>query len=438
MKKLIYICTGLAFIGSMSLVGGKALAAPSAATMVPVRVCVDGPVGVPGDAHIVQGMYKGVQIASTNYRGAFHKAGYNLEAPLTLNDANVGGTHYDVGVEASNARQCLGTAADIGYVGTLNSGAAQASEGVINRGGMAMVSPANTNPVLTSPLARDRGIYEPLYLSHKLKYPTYYRVVNTDSLQGPVGALYAAKHLGIKTFFLVDDQQTYGAGLATHFATWATNHLGMKEVGSGHLSTASAASIASSAASIATSITSIKPPFVYCGCDEPYSGPMEKAARRAGYTGYYMGGDAINDVSFGTFAGGNANLYKTYSTTVGDPTAKTSAGTKFRKELKKVFPGWVPGPYDGFSYDASNIILQATLKSINAHTFKGSNFQRRSSILKYIAGVKWAGTSTPIQFDKNGDLKARLLTVWTWSSSSWSLIAHYNSSNIPKAIKSTP
>src|SRR5579872_1490838 len=159
MKKIVYICTAIAFMGSMSMVAPRVHAAPPAPprTIGTVRLCSDGPVGVPGDAHIMQGIFKGVQIATTNWRGAFGKLGYKIAAPLLLNDANAAGAHYDVGVEASNARQCLADSRDIAYIGTLNSGAAQASEPVLNRGAMAMISPANTAPVLTSPLPRDRN-----------------------------------------------------------------------------------------------------------------------------------------------------------------------------------------------------------------------------------------------------------------------------------------
>jgi branched-chain amino acid transport system substrate-binding protein len=437
MKRIIYLSTALAFVVSLSLGSGATIAAHQQASMS-VRLCTSAPYNIGGDQHIVRGLWNGVEVATSQWRKKFKKLHINLGRPLEMPDGKADGSAVDPAKEASNARQCLSNSADFGYIGTLNSSMAQVSEPILNRGGMAMISPANTNPVLTSPLAKDRSTYEPLFQSHALKYPSYYRVVNTDALQGPVGALYMKK-IGIKSFYLVDDQQTYGAGLALHMGSFGTSKLGFNELGTGHLDTSSTAATATSAAAVARQAVAKNPDAIYCGCDEPYSGPMLKAARRAGFKGYYFGGDAINDVSFGTYAGGNANLYKTYSTTVGDPNKKTSVAGKFSRAEKKQFPGFTPGPYDGLAYDASNIALNAIYKSAKAGTLqRGSLFKRRSSILKYIAKVHWTGTSNKISFDKNGDITSRLLTVWTWSGNAWSLLQAYTNKTIPSYLKSTP
>jgi branched-chain amino acid transport system substrate-binding protein len=439
MKKFVYLSAALAFVGSLSLAGRTTFAAHSTAAMINVRLCTSAPINIGGDSHIVRGMWYGVEIATTNWRPQFRKAGMNLLKPLEMTDGKADGSAVDPAREASNARTCLSSPADFAYIGTLNSSMAQVSEPILDRGGMAMISPANSNPVLTSYLPKDRSTYEPLYFNHTLKYPTYYRDVNTDAMQSAVGALYMHNSLGITNFFLVDDQQTYGAGLAAHMAAFARTHLGMSEVGSGHLDTSSTSATATSAAAIAREVVTKNPQAVYCGCDEPYAGPMEKAARRAGYKGYFVGGDAINDVSFGTYAGGNANLYKTYSTFIGDPAKVTSVSIAFKSTEHRFFSNFTPGPYDGLSYDAANIALQAILKSKKAGTLtSGALFQRRSSILKYIATVHWQGTGGPISFDANGDLKTKLITVWQWSGSAWSIKKVYNNSNIPAFLKPTP
>ena len=147
---------------------------------------------------------------------------------------------------------------------------------------------------------------------------------------------------------------------------------------------------------MAREVVQKNPQVIYCGCDEPYAGPMLKAARRAGFKGAFFGGDAINDVSFGTFAGGNANLTQTYSTTVGNPAATPKSFTKLET---KFYPGWIAGPYDALAYDASNVVLQALLKSKKAGTFKGGNFQRRASLLKYVGSGTYHGGSGRITLE---------------------------------------
>jgi branched-chain amino acid transport system substrate-binding protein len=432
LKRLMYMSTIMAFCGSFIVAQDTTHAASSHAAMINVHLCSSAPVGVGGDQHIVQGIWHGVSVATANWRARFKKVGLNLQKPQTLDDAKSDGSAVDPAKEASNARTCLANPSSMGYIGTLNSSMAQVSEPILNRGGMAMVSPANTNPVLTSPLAR--RTYEPLTASGRLKFPTYYRVVTTDALQGPVGAIYMKK-LNLKTFFLVDDQQTYGAGLAQHMSAFARSKLGMSEVGSGHLDTSSTASTATSASAVAREVVQKNPQAIYCGCDEPYAGPMLKAARRAGFKGYFFGGDAINDVSFGTFSGGSSNLSNTYSTTVGNPASAPKAFTNLEQ---KYYKGWVPGPYDALAYDASNVVLYAIYASKIAGKLKGSAFQKRSSILKFIDKGRYNGTVGKFHFDKNGDTSLRVLSVWTWKGSAWSLLKVYNNSNIPSYLKPTP
>jgi branched-chain amino acid transport system substrate-binding protein len=434
LKKLMYLSTILVFLGSFTVARGTAVAARSNAAMINVRLCSSAPVGIGANTHLVQGIWHGVSVATTSWRARFRRAGLNLLAPLTLDDAKSDGSAVDAAKEASNARTCLASSVDMGYIGTLNSSMAQVSEPILNRGGMAMISPSNTNPVLTSPV--QRGTYEPLTASGRLRFPTYYRVVTTDSLQGPVGAIYM-KQLGLKTFFLVDDQETYGAGLAQKMAAWATGHLGMTEVGSGHIDTSSTAAIATSAAAVARQVAQKNPDVLYCGGNEENCAPMLKAARRAGFKGSFFGGDAINDVTFATQAGGVANAYKTYSTTVGNPNATPKS---FINLEHKFYPGWIPGPYDALSFASSNVMLEAILKSKNAGTLKGGSFQRRSSILKYIRNGTYSGTIGTFRFDKNGDTSLRVLSVYTWHGSNWAFQRAFTTSNVAslKLIAPTP
>jgi branched-chain amino acid transport system substrate-binding protein len=79
-------------------------------------------------------------------------------------------------------------------------------------GPMLMVSHANTNPGLTKKW--ETG--EP-----DKYYPTgvrnYARVIMTDDYQGQGTAAFAAKDLGVKKVFVLNDNQTYGLGIASAF-----------------------------------------------------------------------------------------------------------------------------------------------------------------------------------------------------------------------------
>ena len=88
-----------------------------------------------------------------------------------------------------------------------------------------MVSPANTWPGLT------QGTKVPAEPSKY--YPTgtrnYARVVAPDNFQGPALAQ-TAQGLGVKSVYILNDKQAYGAGVATYFED-AAKKLGIKVLG---------------------------------------------------------------------------------------------------------------------------------------------------------------------------------------------------------------
>ena len=100
-------------------------------------------------------------------------------------------------------------------MGTYNSGCAKIEVPVLNqdpKGPMLMVSHANTNPGLTK--AWDPGEPEKFYPTGKRNYA---RVVTTDDYQGAAAADFLAKDKGIKNVYVLNDNQTYGQGVARSF-----------------------------------------------------------------------------------------------------------------------------------------------------------------------------------------------------------------------------
>jgi branched-chain amino acid transport system substrate-binding protein len=134
--------------------------------------------------------------------------------------AQTGG--WDSAKCASNARAYAGNSSVIGVVGTFNSGCAKIIVPVLNRanpGPMAMVSPANTSPGLTTDgPGAEPGEPDKYYPTGKRNYA---RVVANDQIQGPADAEFA-KELGLKKIYVLNDKQTYGFGVATTFKGAAT------------------------------------------------------------------------------------------------------------------------------------------------------------------------------------------------------------------------
>src|SRR5262249_38765425 len=81
---------------------------------------------------------------------------------------------------------------------------------------MLMISHANTNPGLTKKW--DPGEPDKYYPSGKRNYA---RVVTTDDYQGAAAADFASQDLKVKRVFVLNDNETYGQGVAAAFVNRA-------------------------------------------------------------------------------------------------------------------------------------------------------------------------------------------------------------------------
>jgi branched-chain amino acid transport system substrate-binding protein len=84
----------------------------------------------------------------------------------------------------------------VAVVGPAGSQEVQAVGPLFGRAGIAFISGSATNATLTTG-----------------KYPTFFRVVSKDSVQGPQDANYIVKNLHPKALMIVDDQEAYSTGL---------------------------------------------------------------------------------------------------------------------------------------------------------------------------------------------------------------------------------
>jgi len=114
---------------------------------------------------------------------------------------------------AKNAQDHVANAAEVAVMGTYNSGCAKIIVPVLNQapdGPMLMVSHANTNPGLTK--TWDPGEPEKFYPTGKRNYA---RVVTSDDYQGTAAAQFLKAERGVTKCAVINDNQTYGQGLAT-------------------------------------------------------------------------------------------------------------------------------------------------------------------------------------------------------------------------------
>ena len=132
---------------------------------------------------------------------------------------------WDDAACAKNATDHVANADEVAVMGTFNSGCAKVELPTLNQANMLMVSHANTNPGLTK--TWETGEPDKYYPGGKR---TYARVVTTDDYQGTAAAAYAKNDAKITKCYVLNDNQTYGLGVAKAF-TDAAKKQGIEIVG---------------------------------------------------------------------------------------------------------------------------------------------------------------------------------------------------------------
>ena len=325
---------------------------------------------------------------------------YNLVLE-TMDDASAARGAWDPDVETTNANKAVADQSVMAYLGTYNSGAAKLSIPILNQAGpMVMVSGANTYAGLTKKLAGLTDADEP-----EKYYPTgvrnYARVVAPDDVQGAVGARWA-KERGVKSVYILDDQQLYGKGIADVYEKTA------KDLGINVLGHEGADTKATDYSALATKIVNLNPDSVYYGAvASSHPGLIWKALRSAGFKGELSGPDGMLSENFLKEAGPDAE--GTFLTFAGLPTDKlvevSPEGKAWYDAYKKKF-NQEPGVYGSYGYEAALVVLKAidncvakntvTRKCVRDEVFATKDF-------KGILGITWS-------FDANGDTTVATMT----------------------------
>ena len=210
-------------IGAIALAGSLALAACGSSSSSggsgsggkTVTVATDLPLqGSSKDASDATNQAIELYLESIGY-----KAGDYTIKLAKFDDSTAAAGKWDQAQCTKNATDYVADASIVAVMGTYNSGCAKIIVPILNQdpnGPMLMVSQANTNPGLTK--TWDPGEPEKYYPSGKRNYA---RVVTTDDNQGRAAAQFMAKDLGVKKCYILNDNETYGQGVATAFETEA-------------------------------------------------------------------------------------------------------------------------------------------------------------------------------------------------------------------------
>jgi branched-chain amino acid transport system substrate-binding protein len=320
------------------------------------------------------GIRNGVELAIEQLSGPLTEMGFTIEYVPFDDQATP-----DVGV--SNAQQIVADEEILAVIGHLNSGVAIPSSEVYNENNLVMVSPANTNPLVT-----DRG------------YPTVNRVCGRDDLQGPTGARFAAEELGVTSVYILHDTTAYGQGVAEFFRQEA-EALGLTVLGfEGTEETANFDGIIQP-------ILALQPELVYFGGIYSQTGIFINQARAAGYEGLYMGPDGFDSSEFAQLAG-EAGV-GTYYTSVAGPASIYPNAAQFIADYVERF-GEDPQPFAAQAYDATAIVLAA----IAAAAEEAGGMPTREAVAAAVRATEgYEGLTGTITFDDNGDPEIGLYYV---------------------------
>ena len=303
---------------------------------------------------------------------------------------------HDPAQGAQNVRTFVSDGAVLAMVGPFNSSVAQAEIPITNDAGLVQISPSATNPGLTKGPAAAK-----LRTSHP-DANSFFRVCTTDDRQGAAGAQFAHK-LGLKKAFIVDDNETYGKGLADVFETQFRS-LGGTVLGHEHLTKGQ-----SDFKALLTKAAALGPDLVFYGGTTSTGGGLLRKQMRDANLGSvaFLGGDGISDAEFITVAGDSAN--GSYYSVAAPETAKLASATAFVAAYKKRWNTDV-GPYSANAYAAAGIEIAAIEKAIAAN---GHKMPSRADVLKLVAATKgYASPIGPIGFDKNGDTTDPILSIY--------------------------
>jgi branched-chain amino acid transport system substrate-binding protein len=274
----------------------------------------------------------------------------------------------DVGV--ANAKNIIADKNILLIIGHWNSGVAIPASEVYKDVQLAMISPANTNPIVT-----DRNL---LNVS---------RVCGRDDVQGEVGAKFAKDFLKIKTAYVVHDKTTYGQGVAEFFRD-SSKKLGIGVLGF------EGTEEKSNFDPIVTPIKAKNPDVVYFGGIYDQGAPFYKQVREKGVKGIFLGPDGMDAPDFVRIAG--KTVVGAYYTTAAGPVPKEFAKT-FKEKFKKD-----PTPYAAEAYDATSIGLKAIETAIKE---TGGKMPSREAISVAVRKSKYDGITGHIEFDSKGDRK---------------------------------
>jgi branched-chain amino acid transport system substrate-binding protein len=223
----------------------------------------------------------------------------------------------------------------------------------------------------------------------------WHRIIPNDNVEGSQGADWLAR-TGSKKVFVLSDLSTYGAGVAGTMATELKTK-GVTVVTGGVDGTTT-----KNYNPIAQTIAASGADAIFYGGYDAQAALLAKALVAAGFKGRTVTGNGGKSSVFTTGAGAAGDGWYF---TCGCQDATTAAPAKaFAAAYQTAFKT-APSTYSPEAYDAANLLMDAISKA------SASGPATRTSVLTALNAEDFAGITTQIKFQANGELQTTSLVV---------------------------
>ncbi len=375
----------------------------------------------------------GAQLAVSQANASHALGGCTLNY-VSKDDSSVAKAGHDPAQGAANIRALAADQSVIGVVGPFNSSVAEAEIPVASQNHLPLISPSNTNPCLTV-----QGVPASVCgITTSSLYPgphTYFRVIATDINQGEIDAYVAAKVLNATKAYVFDDQEAYGAGLASLFI----NHF-QADGGTivGH------ASLPGTTTDFSTQISNAQSSgaqmIFFGGTSGNGCGLVRRDEGRAGVTLPLLGGDGCQDQKFITDANSGSNTSEANgaeATSAPDVTQLSSSASFYAAYSQAYASKSAPynngknEPYTPYGYDAMNILIGA-IKAVlvqNGGQPPSSTQTFRDDVVAQLRNTSYDGAIGHTGFDANGDTTNTGFTLYKVAGGQWTTVNTYQVSS---------
>lgn len=317
-----------------------------------------------------------------------------------LDDASVARLEWDPGQTSNDARQAVLNPTTIGYVGDLDSGASAISIPILNRAGIAQVSPTSTGVGLTSGAAGAAPGEPEKYYPTGIR--TFARVAPNDAVQAAV-QVSLQRSFGCTRTFVVEDGEVDGEDLATSF------DLAARSAGLQVVATQQYIQRAANYRSLAMSVASTGANCVLISAITDSGAPLltrQLAAAVPRARIFASGGMAESTYASAIPVALDGRILIT-SPALG-PGAYPPAGQEFIAAYTRRYGA--PEPDAILGYEATSLLLDAVSRA----TDHGERAAERSKVVKAIFATRdRRSVLGTYSIDPDGDTTTRTFGVWT-------------------------